>query len=111
MEPRQRRAGASNIDTLLLDPNKEWEKLAEFEGRADLVLVDAPCSGSGTWRRNPETRWRLTNKRLDAVIAEQHRLLDIAAKLLRPGGSLVYAVCSLIEDEGAGQVHRFFVRT
>ena len=107
LEPRKRRAEFENIEPLLLNPNKEWDSLGEYEGKADLVLIDAPCSGTGTWRRNPETRWRLTRKRLDAVMAEQQRILDIAAKLVRPGGTLVYAVCSLIEDEGAGQVRRF----
>ncbi|MFX5562618.1 hypothetical protein ABTD73_19390, partial [Acinetobacter baumannii] len=64
MEPRRKRAGRDRIEPLLLDPKREWDKLAPFEGQADLVLVDAPCSGSGTWRRNPETRWRLTPDRL-----------------------------------------------
>ena len=69
---------------------------------ADLVLVDAPCSGSGTWRRNPEGRWRLTPERLDRLAGVQQRLLDMAAELVRPGGRLVYAVCSLLSREGAG---------
>lgn len=106
MEPRRRRAGADRIETLLLDPNREWERLAALEGQADLVLVDAPCSGSGTWRRNPETRWRLTPERLDRLVAEQARLIEIAMRLVRPGGALVYAVCSLLPDEGARQVAR-----
>ena len=68
------------------------------------MLVDAPCSGSGTWRRNPEGRWRLTPERLDRLVGAQQRLLDIAAELVRPGGRLVYAVCSLLSREGAGQI-------
>ena len=104
MEPRRRRAGPDRIETLLLDPRREWEKLEAFEGQADVVLVDAPCSGSGTWRRNPETRWRLTPERLDRLVAEQARLIAIAMRLVRPGGTLVYAVCSLLPDEGARQV-------
>jgi 16S rRNA (cytosine967-C5)-methyltransferase len=106
MEPRRRRAGADRIETLLLDPRREWEKLEQFEAKADIVLVDAPCSGSGTWRRNPETRWRLTPDRLDRLVAEQARLIDIAMRLVRPGGVLVYAVCSLLPEEGARQVAR-----
>jgi len=74
------------------------------------VLVDAPCSGSGTWRRNPEGRWRLTPERLTLLIQAQSRLLDIAAELARPGGSLVYAVCSLLSREGAGQIDAFLGR-
>ncbi|HET7606819.1 MAG TPA: RsmB/NOP family class I SAM-dependent RNA methyltransferase [Sphingomicrobium sp.] len=106
---RAQRAGA-RIETLLLNPPRELDQLADWRGAADLVLVDAPCSGSGTWRRNPEGRWRLTPERLDRVIAVQERLLDIAAELVRPGGRLVYAVCSLLSREGAGQIERFQTR-
>lgn len=106
MEPRRRRAGADRIETLLLDPRREWEKLQVFAGQADIVLVDAPCSGSGTWRRNPETRWRLTPARLERLVDEQARLIALARDLVRPGGLLVYAVCSLLPEEGAGQVAR-----
>ena len=106
---RAERAGAS-IHTLLLNPPRELEELAEWRGAADLVLVDAPCSGSGTWRRNPEGRWRLTPERLDRVVALQVRLLDIAADLVKPGGRLVYAVCSILSREGAGQIDRFLQR-
>jgi 16S rRNA (cytosine967-C5)-methyltransferase len=69
--------------------------------------VDAPCSGSGTWRRNPEGRWRLTPERLERLFATQRRLLAIAAELVKPGGRLVYAVCSLLSREGAGQIDLF----
>lgn len=106
LAPRAARAGAS-IETRLLNPPRELEELEDWRGSADLVLVDAPCSGSGTWRRNPEGRWRLTSDRLDRLVSIQARLLDIAAELVRPGGSLVYAVCSLLVREGAGQVESF----
>jgi len=106
MEPRRRRAGRDRIEPLMLDPRREWEKLAAFEGQANVVLVDAPCSGSGTWRRNPETRWRLTPERLERLVAEQAGLLDIAKRLVRPGGVLVYAVCSLLREEGPQQIAR-----
>jgi 16S rRNA (cytosine967-C5)-methyltransferase len=107
--PRAERAGA-NIETRLLNPPKEIEKLSDWYGRADLVLVDASCSGSGTWRRNPEGRWRLAPERLDRLVAVQERLLDIGAELVRPGGRLVYAVCSLLSREGAVQIDRFLQR-
>lgn len=107
--PRTARAGAI-IETRLLNPPKEIEDLADWKGGADLVLVDAPCSGSGTWRRNPEGRWRLTPERLDRVVGVQQRLLDIAAELVRPGGAIVYAVCSLLSREGTGQIERFLSR-
>ena len=109
LSPRAERAGAS-IAIRLLDGGREAEQLSEFRGQFDVVLVDAPCSGSGTWRRNPEGRWRLTPDRLDRVTAIQSRLLDIAAPLVRPGGSLVYAVCSILSREGAGQVDAFLGR-
>jgi len=104
--PRAERAGAE-IETRLLNPPDELAQLADWRDKADLVLVDAPCSGSGTWRRNPEGRWRLTPERLERVIALQARLLDLAAALVRPGGRLVYAVCSLLSREGAGQIETF----
>jgi 16S rRNA (cytosine967-C5)-methyltransferase len=71
------------------------------------VLVDAPCSGTGTWRRNPETRWRLTPARLTRLVELQSHLLDVAASLVRPGGHLVYTVCSLLAEEGRGQADGF----
>jgi 16S rRNA (cytosine967-C5)-methyltransferase len=107
--PRAQRAGAV-IETRLLSPPRELEELADWRASADVVLVDAPCSGSGTWRRNPEGRWRLTPERLDRVVTLQQHLLDIAAELVKPGGRLVYAVCSLLSREGAGQIERFLER-
>jgi 16S rRNA (cytosine967-C5)-methyltransferase len=107
--PRADRAQA-RIEARLLNPNEELSQLPDWVGQADVVLVDAPCSGSGTWRRNPEGRWRLTPARLDRVVALQSRLLDIAAELVRPGGRIVYAVCSLLSREGAGQIQDFLSR-
>jgi 16S rRNA (cytosine967-C5)-methyltransferase len=103
MEPRLRRAGASLVETRLLDPGKEKAALADLRGQADIVLVDAPCSGTGTWRRNPETRWRLTPDRLERLVSLQAYLLEIAVELVKPGGRVVYAVCSLLAEEGRGQ--------
>jgi 16S rRNA (cytosine967-C5)-methyltransferase len=105
--PRAERAGVSIAATLLLDPGREAEALADWRERADLVLVDAPCSGTGTWRRNPEARWRLTPAQLDRYVDTQAHLLDVAARLVRPGGVLIHIVCSLLDAEGAGQVERF----
>lgn len=107
LAPRAERAGAATIETRLLDPNREQAALADLTGRADIVLIDAPCSGTGTWRRNPEARWRLTPERLARLIALQARLVDIGSALVRPGGSLIYAVCSLLDEEGADQVAAF----
>ncbi|MFL6863272.1 MAG: RsmB/NOP family class I SAM-dependent RNA methyltransferase [Allosphingosinicella sp.] len=111
MAPRLARAGVSIVETRLLDPGKERGALADLAGAADLVLVDAPCSGTGTWRRNPELRWRLTPKRLEAYVKLQAYLLDLAAELVRPGGAIVYAVCSLLAEEGRGQAEAFGARS
>ena len=104
--PRAARAGA-DIAVRLLDAGKEEPMLADLKAQADVVLVDAPCSGAGTWRRNPEGRWRLDRDRLDRVVAVQARLLELAAPLVRPGGALVYATCSILAREGAGQAAAF----
>ena len=107
LAPRAARAGADDIVEVLLDPGREAEALADYIGQADRVLVDAPCSGTGTWRRNPESRWRLTAKELERLTALQARLLGVAASLLRPSGQLTYVTCSLLDEEGAGQVEAF----
>jgi 16S rRNA (cytosine967-C5)-methyltransferase len=109
LAPRARRAGA-NIATRLIDGGREAPQLADLEGQCDVVLVDAPCSGSGTWRRSPEGRWRLTPERLDRVVQLQARLLDLAVPLVKPGGALVYATCSVIAAEGADQAGNFLGR-
>ncbi len=110
LQPRAKRAGALEIETLLLNPNKERAMLSDLASTCDVILIDAPCSGSGTWRRNPETRWRLNPARLDQVVKAQANLLDIGAEMVAPGGHLVYAVCSLLDEEGRGQVAGFLNR-
>lgn len=107
LTPRAARAGASVVETRLLDPGSEGGMLADWNDSADCVLIDAPCSGTGTWRRNPEARWRLTPGRIDRLAAAQRHVLGIGAALVRPGGALVYIVCSLLDEEGAGQVSAF----
>jgi 16S rRNA (cytosine967-C5)-methyltransferase len=108
---RAARAGVSIAQSRLLDPGREAEALADVAGRADLVLIDAPCSGTGTWRRNPETRWRVTPERLERLTALQARLLDLGATLLKPGAILVYAVCSLLAEEGREQADALTLRS
>jgi 16S rRNA (cytosine967-C5)-methyltransferase len=100
LPPRAHRAGVTIADTRLLDGGREAAALADMAERADLVVIDAPCSGTGTWRRNPEARWRLTPARLAELVAVQHRLLGIAATLVKPGGAIAYIVCSLLDEEG-----------
>jgi 16S rRNA (cytosine967-C5)-methyltransferase len=107
LAPRAERAGASFILTCLLNPGREIEALEGWKGRADAVLVDAPCSGTGTWRRNPEARWRLTPDQLARYAAIQQRLLGVAATLVRPGGRLAFITCSLLDAEGADQAAAF----
>ena len=110
LPPRAERAGATRIETRLLDPGKEAVMLADWRGKATHVFVDAPCSGSGTWRRSPELRWRLTPARLERHLADQANLLAIGADLVAPGGKLLYAVCSIIAREGRAQVQAFLDR-
>ncbi|CAO1651965.1 RsmB/NOP family class I SAM-dependent RNA methyltransferase [Parasphingorhabdus sp. NYA22] len=107
IEPRKRRASARNIETILLGPGKEMESLEHLQASCDLVLIDAPCSGTGTWRRNPELRWRMTPKRLEHTTELQQRLIELGSELVKPGGRLVYAVCSLLDAEGGDQTDRF----
>ncbi|WP_343610074.1 RsmB/NOP family class I SAM-dependent RNA methyltransferase [Novosphingobium sp.] len=110
LAPRAERAGAPLIETLLMNPNRELEALADLVGKAEAVLIDAPCSGTGTWRRNPEARWRLSEKELARVTGIQSRLLDIAATLVKPGGRIIFVTCSLLDAEGADQVQAFLRR-
>jgi 16S rRNA (cytosine967-C5)-methyltransferase len=74
------------------------------------VLTDVPCSGSGSWRRDPEGKWRLTPERLEALLRTQGEILDAAAPLVAPGGTLAYATCSLLAAENAAQVAAFLTR-
>jgi len=110
LAPRAERAGVGIVENRLLNPDREMEALGDLRGRADIVLVDAPCSGTGTWRRNPEARWRLTPERLTRLTGLQARLLDLAAGLVRPGGALIYVVCSLLAEEGLTQIDRFLTK-
>ena len=103
LPPRAERAGAA-VETRLLNPGGEAGALADLMGNCDAVLIDAPCSGSGTWRRNPESRWRLNPARLERLAATQAMLIELAALLLKPGGRIVYIVCSLLPAEGEAQV-------
>jgi 16S rRNA (cytosine967-C5)-methyltransferase len=105
---RLRRAGVSNAERHLLVPGDKWRKR---RGRSfDRVLVDAPCTGSGTWRRNPDARTRTNAQDLAELTAKQAAILDEASELVRPGGRLVYATCSLLPEEDEMQIERFLAR-
>ncbi|CDX28396.1 Fmu (Sun) domain protein [Mesorhizobium plurifarium] len=104
---RFRQAGLHNIQTrLLASETDRWIK--RHKGGFDRVLVDAPCSGTGTWRRNPDARWRAPEEQgLDKLVSLQARILASAARLVKPGGRLVYATCSMLSEENEEQVSAF----
>ena len=111
MDLRLRRAGVEIVEPRLLNPGREREALGDLVDAPELILVDAPCSGTGTWRRNPELRWRLDPEKLARYVKLQSYLLDLAAEIIRPGGRIVYSVCSLLTDEGRGQAEAFSARS
>ncbi|MBB4302585.1 16S rRNA (cytosine967-C5)-methyltransferase [Rhodobium orientis] len=100
---RLKRAGVRNVQ--LRGP--DGDTLSDLEGRADTVLVDAPCTGTGTWRRRPDAKWRVAPGALELRIAEQEAVLAEAARLVKPGGHLVYATCSLLAAENEGRIAAF----
>jgi len=105
---RLRRAGVNNVERHLVETGDKWAK--RRAGAFDRVLIDAPCSGTGTWRRNPDARHRLTGQDLLELTRKQSSILDTACALVRPGGRLVYATCSLLQEENEGQVSGFLLR-
>ena len=104
---RRKRAGVRNLQTHLLSGDTSLAALADAHGKADRVLLDVPCSGSGAWRRNPDAKWRLTPEILDAHVVRQRRLLDKGASLVRGGGRLIYATCSILPAENEEQIDAF----
>ena len=105
---RLKRAGARNVQ--VRTPRGRTDAVSDLDGKADLVLVDAPCTGSGTWRRNPDTKWRLRPGSLDARCKEQAAVLDRAAALARLGGRIVYVTCSVLPEENDEAVAAFLGR-
>ena len=101
--PRIKRAGLHNVERRLMGDEAD-PKLKRLAKKFDRVLVDAPCSGVGTWRRNPDMRRRLNEASLEAMVQLQQKILVAAARLVRPGGRLIYATCSLIPDENERQI-------
>ena len=99
--PRQKRASAHHIKPAM------GEGLTSLTARADLVIVDAPCSGSGRWRRNPETKWQFSSQRLEDVTQQQADVLVEAARYVRPGARLAYMTCSLFRAENRAQIEKF----
>ena len=106
---RLRRAGAHNVERRALgDDNRKW--LKRQAGAFDRVLVDVPCTGTGTWRRNPDGRWTLRPQDLAELVPKQAAILDAAARLVKPGGGLIYATCSVIPAENEHQIEAFLAR-
>jgi len=105
---RIERAGARNVQ--VRTPKASADVLADLAGRADLVLVDAPCTGSGAWRRNPDAKWRVRPGALAQRTVEQARVLDRAAALVKPDGRVVYITCSVLDAENSAQVRAFVAR-
>ncbi len=99
---RLKRAGTRNVQV-----HDERNALLALRGKFDKVLVDAPCTGTGTWRRRPDTKWRLTQKNLDERISQQQEALAQAGEFVRPGGTLLYVTCSVLPEENEAQVNRF----
>ena len=101
---RARRNGVHNIETRTIDSTKIIKKLY---GKGDRVLIDAPCSGTGVFRRNPDAKWKLSEEFLNEVILKQQELLVQYTKMVKPGGKMVYATCSILPQENRQQVEAF----
>lgn len=113
LQPRLQRAGLTNVHPMVIAHERD-ERLNRMLAKADRVLVDAPCSGLGTLRRSPDVKWRQTPQQVEELAALQGRILASAARLVKTGGRLVYATCSLLEQENEAvaqafaQTHRDF---
>jgi len=104
LKPRLRRAGLDNLRSVAISHERD-DRVRRLDGKIDRVLVDAPCSGTGTLRRNPDIKWRTLD--LDALTKQQHAILTAASTLLKPGGRALYVTCSLLREENEAVVERF----
>ena len=104
LKKRARRAGVSNLETREITSSKVIKRL---HGRADRLLLDVPCTGLGVLRRNPDAKWKLDPAFVDRVVAEQRGILDRYARMVKPGGKMVYATCSVLPRENERQVEQF----
>ena len=105
---RLSRAGVHNCE--VRTPKGESDALSDIRGSADLVMIDAPCTGTGTWRRNPDAKWRMRPGALEVRLKAQAEVLDRAAHLVKPGGRIAYVTCSVLPAENNGQVRAFLAR-
>ena len=106
LKPRLARSGLSNVHPAAIAHERD-ERIKRLAGKIDRVLVDAPCSGLGTLRRNPDLKWRQSAKSVPELVAKQTSILDSAARLLKPGGRLVYATCSILPQENEAIAEAF----
>jgi 16S rRNA (cytosine967-C5)-methyltransferase len=106
LKPRLARSGLSNVQAQVI-ANERDTKVKRLAGKFERVLVDAPCSGLGTLRRNPDLKWRQSPESVTELIAKQHAILDSASRLVKAGGRLVYATCSLLTEENEDIVSAF----
>jgi 16S rRNA (cytosine967-C5)-methyltransferase len=105
---RLARSGARNVQ--VRTPKSIGTEIDDLEGRMDVVLIDAPCTGVGAWRRNPDAKWRIRPGALEQRVKEQAALLDRAVTLIKPGGRIAYITCSVLADENGDQVRSFLAR-
>ena len=105
---RLERSGARNVQ--VITPRGDKDMLAHLSRKADLVLIDAPCTGTGAWRRNPDAKWRVRPGALAERLKDQAEALDHAAALVKPGGRIAYVTCSVLDDENGAQVRAFMAR-
>jgi 16S rRNA (cytosine967-C5)-methyltransferase len=105
---RLSRAGVHNAE--VRTPKGPADPLADITASADLVVIDAPCTGTGTWRRNPDAKWRMRPGALEVRLKDQAEVLDRAAALVRPGGRIAYITCSVLTEENADQIRGFVSR-
>jgi 16S rRNA (cytosine967-C5)-methyltransferase len=108
MYERLSRAGVHNAD--VRTPKGEADTLGDIKASADLVVIDAPCTGTGTWRRNPDAKWRMRPGALEVRLKDQIEVLDRAAPLVKPGGRIAYITCSVLPPENGDQVRGFIAR-
>ena len=104
LKRRAKRAGAHNIETRLISDNKVIKRLHE---KADRLLIDAPCSGLGVLKRNPDSKWKIDTEFIDRIKVEQQKILQDYSKMLKKGGKMIYATCSILPSENNLQVEKF----
>ena len=107
LKPLYDRAKRAGVRNLQIRSPAGGEGLDDLEGKMDVVFVDAPCTGAGTWRRHPDTKWRLTEKQLETRMGEQDAVLEEASRYVKPGGRIVWVTCSFLMEENEDRLAAF----